>query len=73
MGVDQTNSATLINTIAATGTEGSFSGAVELSAEQVEVLNGSGLFVVVQTAANPTGEIRGWLVAGNTGVDTVAN
>ncbi len=73
MGGDKIGEATLIETVAASGTEGSFSGTVELTAEQVEALNDNALFVVVQTAANPTGEIRGWLVAGNTGVDTAVN
>jgi len=65
MGVDQVKTATNIGTIAAADVSGSFSGTVELTDEQIALLNGNGIFVVVQTEANPGGEIRGWLVSGN--------
>ncbi len=65
MGVDQIKTSTNIGTIVAGGTEGTFSGTVELTEDQIALLNGNGIFVVVQTEANPDGEIRGWLVSGN--------
>ena len=45
---------------------GSFTGTIELDDAQKEILQASGFLVVVQTEPNPTGEIRAWLVAGNT-------
>lgn len=44
---------------------GSFNGTIEVSADQMEVLQASGFSVVVLTEPNPGGEIRAWLVAGN--------
>jgi hypothetical protein len=46
-------------------TSGSFSGTVELSEDQLAILQASGMFVVVGTEPNPDGEVRAWLVAGN--------
>ena len=55
-----------VGTLEASGdTSGTFSGTIELTEEQMEVLQASGMFVVVQTEPNPEGEIRAWLVAGN--------
>jgi hypothetical protein len=45
---------------------GSFSGTIELDDAQQQILQDSGFYVVVQTEPNPTGEIKAWLVAGNT-------
>ncbi len=41
--------------------EGSVSGDVQLSSEQVASLTGQSLYVVVHSEDNPAGELRGWL------------
>ncbi len=42
-------------------TEGSVSGAVDLTGEQVAALRDAGLYIQVHSQANPGGEIRGWI------------
>jgi hypothetical protein len=44
-------------------TSGDFSGEVELSSDQVALLEADSLYVVVKTAGNETGELRAWLMA----------
>lgn len=48
-------------------TSGEFSGSFELSDEQVELLMGDGLYVMIHSEQNENGEIRGWLLQDDEG------
>lgn len=45
------------------GTEGEFSGTIDLDGEQLELLQADNLYVVVRTSRNDNGELRAWLMS----------